>query len=206
MASIMLVAPANDDDAQVLASWASLVGDEAGEMHVILPGATPLAPSNRQELETYIETQNPDALFFFGHGTWHSLRGNDESLIDSDNADLLTGKMVIAMACKSALALGRSVVRPVIGVKSYIGFTDDLRWTYPEETLFGSSMVEGLRSMLEGQPSGVTEQALKDEFLKLAHHLKYERPIFPNMALAYLDAFWDAGHVKLHGDTVAGLS
>lgn len=207
MASIMLVAPANDDDALILASWASLVREEAAGLSVVVPRAeaTPLTPRSRQQLESWISAENPDALFFFGHGTWYSLRG-DETLIDSDNASLLTGKLVIAMACKSALALGRAAVRPVIGVKSYLGFSDDLRWTYPEESLFGDAIAQGLRSILEGRSSSVTEQALKDEFLGLAHRLKYERPIFPNLAWAYLDAFWDAGHVKLEGDVDGSLS
>lgn len=76
-----------------------------------------------------------DVVIFLTHGTEDTIlkfRNNPERdimeyiLIDSNNAELLKDKIVLAFCCSSAKCLGRYCVSEKVGCKAFIGFENDI--------------------------------------------------------------------------------
>lgn len=206
MCSIVLVTPANDPDAVVLAEWGEALRLRAQDSHDVTPSTISRALGSRIILEQHLQSGPPEAVFFFGHGTWGSLNG-EAPLIDGANVRLLSGKSVVAIACKSAYQLGEIAVEAPGGVRSYLGFDEDLRWVVGKSHIFGGAVVQGLEPLLDGESIGAARDELVSGFARLVAHYKYQEPRSAELGpWAYLTAFWDARHVKLCGDESTTLS
>ncbi|MDI6806430.1 MAG: hypothetical protein QMD14_01285 [Candidatus Aenigmarchaeota archaeon] len=78
--------------------------------------------ANRKNVEKFLNTQNPRLVIFNGHGDAKTICGyNNEPLIVKDeNEELLTLKIIYAIACNAAKELGESAVEK--GCDSFIGY------------------------------------------------------------------------------------
>ncbi|MFI7408580.1 hypothetical protein ACIBU0_07940 [Streptomyces sp. NPDC049627] len=197
--------PANDLWAGTLAAWAEDLRRRAKGRHNMVSSALSKELADRTRLENYLETEENEAFFFFGHGSWRSLDGKDP-LLDQQNIGLLSGKPVVAIACRSAQTLGKEAVEPPLGVRSYLGFSDDLAWLPERSSLFGNAVVSGLEPLLKGQTSGAARDQLKSKLEGLVHRYKYDEPRTDKFGpFIWLVAFWDSEHVRLWGDPSSTL-
>ena len=86
--------------------------------------------ANKKELTSIIIKTKPDLVILNGHGDSDLITGqNDEVLIKvGENEELLAGKIVYALSCKTARSLGpKSVAK---GTKCYIGYKEDFVFFY----------------------------------------------------------------------------
>ena len=58
-----------------------------------------------------------------GHGASDVVIGDEEIVLDTENDELLAGKIIHALSCKSADKLGPDATKK--GAKAYIGYKDD---------------------------------------------------------------------------------
>jgi hypothetical protein len=204
MCTIALVTPANDLRAATLAGWADDLRRRAGSRHGLTSTEQSRLLAQRANFEDYVKRENPEALFFFGHGSWESLDGY-EPVVDRSNIGLLAGKPIVAVACRSAHSLGEDAVDS-LGVRSYLGFSEDLTWLRDRSAAFGNVVVSGLEPLIQGKTAGESRAALIAGFENLVHRFKYDEARTDKIGpFAYLLAHWNSTHVKLCGDTSSTL-
>lgn len=133
--------------------------------------------ANRQNVESYLEKQNPRLVLFNGHGSDTSIFGyKDEVLIEMDkNEELLKDKIVYSLSCSSAKELGVSAVKK--GTESFIGYkdsfvmyTDSEREATPLKDNIASSFIKpSIRlsiSLSKGNSAQEASDKSKEEFKK----------------------------------------
>lgn len=76
-------------------------------------------------LESYLSKNNPQLIFFNGHGSKDKIAGiNDEVLIEvNQNENLLADCIIYARSCMAAAVLGVSCIKK--GAKVFIGYVRD---------------------------------------------------------------------------------
>ena len=121
--TILATRPDFELTTKYISSWASKVLEFAREKEVVVFDLAK-EKANRQELETVVREQSPDFVFLNGHGDYDKVCGQDnECLIEADdNAEILSGKIVYALSCRSADTLGKRAVEK--GALAYIGYID----------------------------------------------------------------------------------
>lgn len=92
--------------------------------------------ANKLELSGRIKKLSPRALFINGHGNESCVTGHDNEVLiqDGDNQDLLKGKIIYAVSCKSGDVLGRSASE--LKGTVYIGYKDDFVFVTDQEHNF----------------------------------------------------------------------
>jgi hypothetical protein len=160
--------------------------------------------AQRASLEDFVQKENPEALFFFGHGSWASLDSHDP-VVDAENVGLFAGKPVVAVACRSAHSLGETAVNSR-GVRCYLGFREDMAWLRDRSFLFGNVVISGLDLLLQGKTVGEARAALIDGFEGLVIRFKYDEGRTDKVGpFGYLFAAWNSKYVKLCGDASSTL-
>lgn len=72
----------------------------------------------------FLSKKSVDLVLLNGHGASDCIGGyNDEILLDLNNVQLLKGKTVHALSCKTAAKLGPAAMRA--GAKGYIGYDEN---------------------------------------------------------------------------------
>jgi len=95
-------------------------------------------------------TEPIGVFLFYGHGTDSEMIGQDrKAMIDLENAHLLRGWVVYAMACSTARILGPAVVRA--GGLAYIGFRRHFRFIPWTAQVFGECVNNVVKELAEGR-------------------------------------------------------
>ncbi len=161
MTPLLFVGPGTDQVEQVL----EIVGKQV---------AAAVPPST--QTQQFWQADDPDKsgveaalavqphLLYFGHGGRDVL--GDPVLVDFRNIGLLSGRIVLAMACNSADTLGPEAVNNQ-AVAAYLGFTLEIfvpvgsgTWSLTPWYVAGTQLVTGASV---GQVASDTRRAFKDE-------------------------------------------
>ncbi|MFQ5620211.1 MAG: hypothetical protein ACE5FT_00035 [Candidatus Nanoarchaeia archaeon] len=78
--------------------------------------------ATRSEFEKILKKRKPNLIILHGHGSKEDVTGhNNEVILDKDNIDLLSEKIIVAVACDSLSGLGEYAVTTG-SAKAYIGY------------------------------------------------------------------------------------
>lgn len=117
-------------------------------------------------------THEPPLFIFYGHGNDTMMIGQDrKSAIDSENAHLLRGWVVYAMACNTANVLGPAIIKA--GGLAYIGFSKHFKFIPYASGVFGQCVNNVAKEIMNGRNLG---DVLKLTRGKFDHYIKkYKR-------------------------------
>jgi hypothetical protein len=116
----------------------------------------------RSAFETNVETFNPDAIVYFNHGGEDCLCAQDGAtcVLDSENVNKVSGKIIYTMACLSAAKLGAEAwKRGCI----YIGYVETFTFTVADEHLFCQAANSGFIAYVQGETNWAKIKALMVE-------------------------------------------
>ncbi len=197
MSRLVFVTPADDPDAVTLGNWGGTVRRRAqarGHKVVSLSGSAVTPTAVQGALGVH------DACFYFGHGTWSTLReASGLTLLDVATSSAICGRSIVAIACQAAHTLGPGIVNGH-SAKFFLGFDDDLIWVTgsPDVAQFEAAVADGLDPLLNGLTAADARQGLVDGFERAFQHFKYGvLKSHPNRVLGYVFAAWDKRHVAL---------
>lgn len=100
---------------------------------------------------------SPELVLINGHGNYDRIGGhNNEILLDRSNAELLEGKMVHALSCRSAKILGKIAVE--LGARGYVGYVEN--WTLMMRRGMLSNPLQDTTAELFMRPAFKVQEAL----------------------------------------------
>lgn len=167
MSRILLVSNAHHDaPTKYLTSWFDKIVEVAKNQSDVKIVELKKEQANKKELVDMIEKENPQLVIFNGHGSYDSIGGfNREILIKcDDNEQVLSGKIVHALACRCAKVLGNKCI--TLGTHCFIGYKEDFQlWTESKDSkeehladktagLFLDPAYEAIIAIIEGQKTG----------------------------------------------------
>jgi hypothetical protein len=198
---VAIIRPANDRATKWLSEWADLL---AG-LELPLSDLRDLAgdKADRSSVEHYLRTH--DASFFFCHGRPDALLGADSVIVDFANIESARGRIIVALACHSALDLGERAIKH--GVVGYVGFDHRLCISLHGRERFGHAVIKGLVKLLSGGSVAEAVEAMQIEFENLVEYYMYG----PGAAdthnpSIWLLANWNKTHLVFKGDPAGTLS
>lgn len=205
--------PEHDLETFYLSSWIKEVIDLA-ENKNIKAICLDREKANRKNVEDIIKKIPLNFLIFNGHGSDNEICGhNNEVLIKTgENVDLLKGKIVYSIACRSAEGLGREAEKE--GVDAFIGyqrdfiiFTDTSKSATPLRDEFVRPFLESSNKIGISLVKGFTAKEAFWESQKsfekwILYHFKSELAESPFILSGLL---WDSGCQKLIGNENSGL-
>ena len=129
--TILITKPEYDYTTRYLFAWSHYVAKEAierGDYVVELERER----ANRQEFESVLEKIKATFIIFQGHGNETEITGQDSKTLVKINSNdhLFAGKIIYALSCRSALLLGKKIVKK--GAKAYIGYVNDFVFYYSQ--------------------------------------------------------------------------
>ncbi|NQU83095.1 MAG: hypothetical protein HQ536_00125 [Parcubacteria group bacterium] len=130
MSKIFLIArPNHDTTTRYLSAWSEKIIELANKKGIQILDLKK-DKANVKELESRISKMQPLFIVFNGHGSSDCITGHDnKDLIRvGDNEELLDGKMIYTVSCKSAMQLGPKSIKA--GALSYIGYIEDFVFFY----------------------------------------------------------------------------
>ena len=134
---VLITNPEIDGFTRYLLAWSRRLIKEMSSRHDFFH--LDKSKSTRRRFEGMIRKVSPDLILLNGHGTESYVLGhNNESLVDLNNVDLLSGKTIHAMSCHSARKLGPVAVAH--GAKAYLGY---------DQPFFASRMDDKISNPLE---------------------------------------------------------
>lgn len=77
----------------------------------------------RKKFESILRKRSVDLVLLCGHGDSDAVAGTADVILDINNDNLLEGKIVHALSCRSAKELGPDAVKK--GANAYIGYRED---------------------------------------------------------------------------------
>ena len=125
----LITRPSHDATTRYLSAWSEKIIKLANKKGIQILDLKK-GKANAKELESRISKMQPLFIVFNGHGSSDCITGheNRDLIRAGENEELLEGKIVYAVSCKSAGRLGPKSVR--VGVLSYIGYTEDFIFAY----------------------------------------------------------------------------
>jgi hypothetical protein len=193
---IVSVRPENDATALVLSGWAEKFLPWGPEHRVPDLRGT---KATRQAVSNALA--NGHALFFFGHGSVNALLGTPGPLLDEQNVNLASNRIVIVIACDAARGLGTAAA--LAGAAGFLGFNDRLAWPTRFAEDFGRAALSSVGEMMRGATLDQAADAMRRHFAMLENVFKESTD--PDAALVWSFAFWNQCHIEWKGDGSATL-
>lgn len=205
MARVGFIRPNNDRQAQTLYDWGSSVRGVVASSpgHSVGCDVRPRwiwRRLTRSEVLSGLATA--DIVLYFGHGEADHWLG-DSPLLDSRDAAVTAGKVVVAIACDTAQVLGAACV--TAGATAYLGFKDRVTWSNVVPSEYANVLTTALSPFLRyDEPIGSVALRLREGFRELAVRYKTgSQRGHPDATVVWLSANENAKHVVLHGDSSA---
>jgi hypothetical protein len=164
----VLLAPRDSSAARTAGDWAeALLGSFVRPAHLLMTKV-------RNQVDD--ELRLNDHLMFFGHGEVDALvaygfRNRRIDLVDEANIGPVRGRIVVAVACSSAEALGPAATDRGHGeplVEAFLGWPDEVGWPPSWPGPIGEAVVRGLHVLIAGGTIDESANALRSAFA-LAH-------------------------------------
>ena len=214
MNKVLITLPNHDKVTAYLFAWSKEITKEKYQIEykfLELEGKE----ANREKVESYLKKQNPKLVLFNGHGSDNFICGfKDNILIQSEvNDNLLKGKIVYALSCRSANILGKTAVKK--GTDSFIGYEDDFvivtdseREATPLKDNIASSFLKPSNrlviSLLKGKTARESLDKSKEEFKKeIKKYLSSSYEEGTEQIISYL--LWDMDNQVVLGNNEAKL-
>ncbi len=212
--SVLITQPDFDKTTRYISAWSEIVEEfsiKRGNKTIILRGKR----ANRQEFESIIKKVQPQLLMLNGHGNDSQVAGQDnEILLDSSSdEDITKNKIIYALSCSSAKALGTDCIKN--RTKAFLGYDSDYIFlhNHPKiskpredkraELFFGPSNLIPM-SLIKGNNAGDSHQGAKELLRKNILGLLNSEVYNENrICLPYL--IWNYQHLTLLGDPEAKL-
>jgi len=122
--------------------------------------------ASREKVTANISEEDPEFICHYDHGGTYTLWGQEnnalEAALDTNNVNLLKGRVVSTVSCLSAGGLGPAAISAC--AKAYLGY-DDLHWVhlwYLDK--FTEASNEANYALLEGDTFGVAYQRGYDKY------------------------------------------
>lgn len=117
--NILITSPETDIFTRYIRVWAKrLIKELRSKNHNIFH--LDKGKANRKKTAGLLAKKDIQLVLFNGHGNDCELRGQNEVILDAQNIDILSGKIVHAMSCSTAKELGSIAVKS--GAKAYVGY------------------------------------------------------------------------------------
>ncbi len=188
--------------------------DKVGEFTVIeLEGPKAL----RNIFEKTVEKSNPRLIIFNGHGSYNSIWGQKEVILDNKNIKKLTSRIIYAVVCDSSLELGELAVNEG-KAEAYIGYESNFmiiiepdRSTIPLKDKNFKPFIEVYIMFVFSLISGFT---VIESIEKTKSHIRSlirdygvlgVRDKYGDAPLIRLALFWDMYFFKSHGNPEAKI-
>ena len=132
--TILIIQPNHDLTTNYLFFWAEKIIDIAKRKEIRVV-ALKSRRANKKEFLSINKKTNPQLIFFNGHGDYDLIAGQDNEVLvkSEDNDKCLGGRLVYALACRSAGKLGKTSVKQ--GTKAYLGYDEDFVFNYDLEKI-----------------------------------------------------------------------
>jgi len=126
---LLAISPSYDLVTRILRKWAERVAERAWgyqfRPHLI-------SGESRAQVEGELDFRNPKFCCAFAHGGIYTISGmHDIPIIDLNNSQILSRRVVYAISCYTARGLGVNAV--VKGCSAYIGFDDAIGFVTVDE-------------------------------------------------------------------------
>jgi len=140
MTRLLITRPQHDKGTYYLYAWSKeIIDSAAGHGWTVDKSYGPKA--TRAEVQSRLEKNPPDFVFFNGHGSESEMCGHNlETILDESSSHLLKGTITFARACNCVVKLGKSAVDK--GCRSFIGYVGEF-W-FPRINKFESSPLEDI--------------------------------------------------------------
>lgn len=127
---ILITRPLYDKTTHYLFHWSDILVKEAERFSVVYNIMKKRV--NRKTIDGFLRKQSPKIVIFNGHGNASLMAGQDnETLISSENAQLLAHKIVYMRACEAGQILGKEIINA--GAKGFIGYTASFMFPYDRD-------------------------------------------------------------------------
>lgn len=160
--------------------------------------------ANKLELNERVKKTNPCFLFFNGHGSSESIKGQDGKVLISikKNTKLLKGKIIYSRSCSSAKRLGPKAVS--LGAKAFIGYKEPFIFIHDirkssrplidkDAELFLGPSNKVASTLLKGHTVSIADMRAKKAFKRNIRKLRTsEATKEDSSALRFL--YWDMKH------------
>ena len=214
MNKVLITLPNHDKVTAYLFAWSREITKEKYQIEyrfLELEGME----ANREKVESYLKKQNPRLVLFNGHGSDNFICGfKNNILIQSEvNDNLLKGKIVYSLSCRSANGLGKTAIKK--GADSFIGYKDDFvivtdseREATPFKDNIAASFLKPSNkvaiSLLKGKTAGESLEKSKEEFKKeIKKYLSSSYEEGTEQIISYL--LWDMNNQVVLGNDRAKL-
>jgi hypothetical protein len=171
---IILTRPEHDLTTKYISLWAEEIIDFAHKKGFEIIDLKK-EKANQKELVGRIKKLKPRLIFLNGHGNNDCVTGHDNEVLIQRNVnhDILKGKIVYALSCKSGKGLGESIKE--YGNSAYIGYGDDFIFIMdtdfafkplddPKAMPFKEASNQVMISLLKGNGAGEASKRSKDKF------------------------------------------
>ena len=216
MSSIQIVVtkPEHDVVTNYLSDWSNEVIVDAQKLN---KGVKELVhdKANKNDFEKFVKSQKPSFIFLNGHGSPDSVMGHkDEILVKKDlNENILSGSIVYAVSCESALELGPAAVEN--GARAYIGYvapfaflTNTSSECIPDEDGLAKWFKEPSNqvpfNILKGKTAQESHTKSQNKFKELIRKLSSSETILEAKDVRFW-LFWDMTSQRLLGDPEARM-
>lgn len=210
MKTILFTRPEHDSTTHYLSHWSkeSIVLAESKGIKILDLNREKAVKS---EVENRLTKFSPDLVVLNGHGNENMVTGhkNEPLIIAENNENLLQGKIIYAISCRSAKNLGPKSVHA--GAINYSGYDDDFVFLYNPEDISrplidktAGQFLEHSQIYVESLIKGNTvNEALNRSKLNLKHN--FVKALSENNTNAARFLWWDLRHFVSHGKTDAKL-
>ncbi|MBU2476255.1 hypothetical protein KKG83_02160 [Candidatus Micrarchaeota archaeon] len=120
MTRLFITRPQHDKGTYYLYIWSKKIIDSA-EDHGWIVNKSDGPKATRAEVQSRLEKNSADFVFFNGHGNESEMSGHNlETILDESSSHLLKNTITFTRACNCVVKLGKSAVDK--GCKSFIGY------------------------------------------------------------------------------------
>lgn len=214
--SFLVVNAAHDVATQYLRVWSDKIIREIVLPQHIEPLQLNGPDANKESFEKTIQQKSPRLILFHCHGDQDCVCGYDQDFLVKcgQNIEILNGKIVHALSCRSAKQLGLECTSA--GTISYIGYMEDFWFGHQKKTddseilkdVWAKWSLEPAFEVFKSLLSGSTvEISLKSSQDLAKKHLAYLlSSTDPNAGALASALFRNLSHQVAHGDTKVTFS
>jgi len=203
---VSIIRPTNDPTAFALGRWAPPVRKAIKSSGHTLCADLRGRACTRAAFEEAVRAS--DVAFYFGHGEYDRLFGK-ASLLDAENVEVTSGRIVMAVACSSARDLGKKAVKA--GALGYLGFTERLILPLKNQFALGAfrkASIAGMLCLLQGGSLKRAHSQMTQAFDKVVNYF-IDGPgqgaiDVIHGGFIWMSAFWNQAHIKLLTKKSAG--
>lgn len=168
--------------------------------------------ANRAEVSSHLAKQSPRLVLFNGHGNPDAIHGHgNEVLVDGGTSGMLKSKIVYAVSCMVASALGKNSCEK--GCSAFIGYEQDFGFIKDAQRECTSAKDRFARpfreasnavpiALIKGSTAGEAFEKSQRKYEELIREYATSDSAPENKDIRFW-LFWDRKFQRIHGDKAA---